>query len=248
MRRRTKLSVFARLRVFWVFIAVLLPIAAYGGYRFATWPVFEPREILVAGNVHVSSAEIRRRAAIRLDANVWFLNKHAAEQRVEALPWVRAAQIHRALPAGVRIVVIEREPVACVVSNGATYLVDADAHVIESSCPSGEMLRVAFPPLGLQHPGAVLDAALLQRMLADAATLRGAQLEPATVGLDRFRGLEARLRDGVLVRFGDDGDLGRKVGLVRPILAAYAARRRRVAIVDVRAPSTPVVELQRPKK
>lgn len=234
--------------MFWVFIAVLLPAAAYGGYRLATWPVFEPKEILIVGNAHVSAEEIRRRAAIPLDRNVWLLNKHAAELRVEALPWVRVAQIHRALPAGVRIVAIERQPVACVVSNRTDYLVDEDAHVIESSCPRGEMLRVAFPPLGLQRPGAVLDAARLQRMLADAATLRGAQLDATTVGQDRFGGLEARLREGVIVRFGDDADLGRKVALIRPILAAYGTRRPGVAVIDVRAPSTPVVELQRPKK
>jgi cell division protein FtsQ len=248
VRRRTKLSLFARLRVFWVFIAVLLPAAAYAGYRIATWPELQPKEILVAGNEHVSSAEIRRRARIPLNANVWLLNKRAAEQRIEAFPWVRAAQIHRALPARVRIVVFERQPVACVVSGSETYLVDVDAHVIESSCPRGDMLRVVFPPLGMQRPGAVLDATLLHRMVADAATLRGAQLQAATVGLDRFGGFEAQLRDGVTVRFGDDADLGRKAGLIRPILATYGARRPQVAIVDVRAPSTPVVELRRPKK
>lgn len=239
---------FARLRVFWVFIAALLPAAVYAGYRIATWSEFQPKDIAVSGNVHVSAAEINRRAAIPANANVWLLNKRAAEQRVEALPWVRDAQIHRALPARVRIVVIERQPVACVVSGRAAYLVDADAHVIESSCPNGAMLRVAFPPLAMQRPGAVLDAALLHRMVADAATLHGAQLDAATVGLDRFGGLEAHLRDGVIVRFGDDADLGRKAGLIRPILSAYGARHNQVAAVDVRAPSTPVVELRRPKK
>jgi hypothetical protein len=235
-------------RVFWVFIAVLLPAAAYGGYRLATWPAFEPKEILVAGNMHVSTSEIRRRAAIPLDANVWFLNKRAAEQRVDALPWVRATQIHRALPARVQITVIEREPVACVVSNGASYLVDVDAHVIESSCPAREMLRVTFPPLEAQRPGAVLDAAILRRMLADAATLRAAQLGATSVGLDRFGGLEAQLGAGVRVRFGDDADLARKAGLIGPILAAYGSHRDRIAAIDVRAASTPVVELRRPKK
>jgi hypothetical protein len=110
------------------------------------------------------------------------------------------------------------------------------------------MLRVAFPSLPLQRPGAVLDATLLRRMLADAATLRAAQLDVATVGLDRFGGLEARLRGSVPVRFGDDADLGRKAALIGPILAAYAGRPGGVAAIDVRAPSTPVVELRRPKK
>ncbi|MGH7660695.1 MAG: cell division protein FtsQ/DivIB [Vulcanimicrobiaceae bacterium] len=246
--RRTKPSVFRRLRVFWVFIAALLPVIAYGSYRLATWSVFEPKEIVVAGNVHVSSAEIRRRAAIPLDGNVWFVNKHAAEHRVDALPWVRTAQIHRTLPAYVRVVVVEREPAACVVSSGAAYLVDADAHVIESSCASREMLRVAFPPLGRQHPGAVLDAPFLQRLLADAETLRHAQLDAETVGRDPFGGLEAQLRSGVMVRFGDDTDLARKAALVGPILTAYGGHRGQVAAIDVRAASTPVVELRRPKK
>ncbi len=246
--RRTKPSVLRRLRVFWLFIVVVLPLCVYGGYRLATWKIFEPKSIDVTGNVHVPAAEVLRLAAIRHGENVWLLNKGAAEHRIESIPWVRVAQIHRSLPARVRIVIAERRPAACLISSGAEYLVDEGAHVIESSCPAGDLVRVAFPPVGAQRPGAVLDARLLARMLADAAILRSAQLDATVVGLGRFGGLDVRLRDGVRVRFGDDADLARKAGLVRPIESAYEGRLDEIAAIDVRAPRTPVVQLRRPKR
>jgi len=248
-RRRSKPSIATRLRVFWIFIVVVLLCAGYAGFRIATWPGFNPGAVAVLGAVHVRADEVRKRAAIAPDRNVWLINKGAAESRVATLPWVQAAQIHRALPARVAIVVIERVPAACVQSGNARSLVDANAHVIETTCAAApDAIAIRWPGLGAQRAGATLEGATLAQFLSDVSVLRDAHLAPASVDRDRFGGLEATLRGGLTVRFGDDRDLVQKAALVDPILQAYGRRTRDVAAIDLRAPATPVVEERGPHK
>jgi cell division protein FtsQ len=235
------------MRVFAFFIVLALFISGYAGFRVATWPGFDPQKFIVIGNVQVSPAEILKRAAIPKNRNIWLLGKHSAEARIETLPWIRTAEIHRALPAYVSIVVFERSPAACVRSSSQRYLVDATAHVIQTDCTAyRNLVDIDWKQLGPQQPGAVLQGDVVRRLLRDATSLRAQHLDPAVVGLDRYGGLDAILRGGLRVRFGDDSDVQRKAGLVEPILQAYGARTRDVAVIDLRAPTTPVVEERRP--
>ena len=246
VRRRAKPSLVARLRVFWIFIVLLLVAAAIGGFRVATWPGFDPKSVTVTGTSHITAADVLKRAAIPSDRNVWLLDKRAAEARVDALPWVQTTHIYRSLPANARIVVVERTPAACIQSDNGRYLVDPSGHVIETSCNDAlHATIIGWPSLAPQQAGAVVDAAQLTRFLSDVQTLRSHHVDPVYSGFDRFGGLEVTLNGGVAVRFGDDRDLAQKAALVDPILQAYGKRTRDVAVIDLRAPNTPIVEERR---
>jgi cell division protein FtsQ len=235
-----------RLRVFWIFIVILLIAAAFAGFRVATWPGFFAKSVTVFGTNHVSVADVLTRAAIPSDHSVWLIDKHAAEARVDSLAWVRTTHIHRVFPANVRITVVERTPVACIESSSGAYLVDASGAVIETSCnAASNVIAIGWPSLAPQHAGSVVDVTQLSRFLTDVGTLRAHRLEPARASFDRFGGLEVTLGGGIIVRFGDDRDLAAKAGLVDPILQAYGKRTGDVAVIDLRAPATPVVEERR---
>jgi len=249
VRRRAKPSLIARLRIFWIFIAVLLVAAGIAGFRIATWPGFDPKSVTVVGTSHVTIADVLKRAAIPSDRNAWLIDKRAAESRIDALPWVQTAHIHRSLPAKVRIVVVERTPAACVQTAFARYLVDATGHVIETSCTDApRAVVIAWPDLAPQRAGSVIDAAQLARFLSDIQTLRAYRLDPVYADFDRFGGLNVTLGGGIEVRFGDDRDLTQKAQLVDPILQAYGKRTKDVAVIDLRAPATPVVQEHSPHK
>jgi cell division protein FtsQ len=235
-----------RLRVFWIFIFILLVAAAFAGFRIATWPGFFPKSVTVSGTDHVTVADVLKRAAIPGDRNIWLIDKRAAEKRVDALAWVRTTHIHRVLPANVRIAVIERTPVACIESSSGRYLVDASGAVVETSCNAApNIVAIEWPSLAPQRAGSVVDVAQLSRFLTDVATLRAHRLEPARASFDRFGGLDVTLGSRITVRFGDDRDLAAKAGLIDPILQAYGKRIWDVAVIDLRAPATPVVEERR---
>jgi cell division protein FtsQ len=235
-----------RLRVFWIFIVLLLIAATVAGFRVATWPGFFPKSVTVFGTNHVSVADVLKRAAIPGDRNVWLIDKHAAESRVDSLAWVRATHIHRVFPTSVRITVVERTPAACIEAASARYLVDASGAVIETSCNAvPNIVAIGWPSLAPQHAGSVVDVTQLSRFLADVATLRAHRAEPVRASFDRFGGLDVTLGGGITVRFGDDRDLAAKAALVDPILQAYGKRTQDIAVIDLRAPATPVVEERR---
>lgn len=54
----------------------------------------------------------------------------ALQKRIEALPWVKRAEVSRILPGGLNISVIECEPFALLQTNGSVDLIDPDGMII----------------------------------------------------------------------------------------------------------------------
>ncbi|HEX3671013.1 MAG TPA: hypothetical protein VHT92_04830, partial [Candidatus Cybelea sp.] len=80
-RRRRKPTAVARVRPFWMPIAIctLLLLVAIGVA--ATWPGFDPKQITVTGNHRVGSDEILSRAAIAPHVTIWLQNTGAIARR-----------------------------------------------------------------------------------------------------------------------------------------------------------------------
>jgi hypothetical protein len=76
--------------------------------------------------------------------------------------------------------------------------------------------------------------------LADARAI-GAHIPVRIVRRDRFGGLEAVDSRGVILKFGADTDLPAKLALVEPIRNTVA-HGRPLRVIDLRAPTTPIVE------
>jgi cell division septal protein FtsQ len=226
----------------WLLLGALLAVAAY---QLILWPGFHLRSITVNGTAIVSAQDVVRYAALDGTQNIWLQDMHAAAARVEAIPWVLEAHVHRTLPASVVITVVERRAQACVAAADRTHFtIDANARVLEAGCarvvqPLFDMPQIRRAPA----PGAFLHTAQVTQLQRDASALE--TLEPATFvryALDGYGGLEGTMRSGVRVKFGDDDDLTAKIGLLDSILKSSAVHLRALAAVDLRAPQAPVVE------
>jgi len=242
--KRRKKSVGARLRPFgWLIvpIAIALGFAAYGA---ATWPGFFPKRIVVSGNHIVPSSLIVRRADITTHDNVWLQNLRAAASRVESIPYIKSAAIHRTPPAVVRIAVVERTPFAVVVSKGVRAVVDRDLRVLQTGT-GGSGLPVIAVRSRVPAAGAFLRDAQAQRLRDDDILLTRAGIAARALRFDRFGDLIATTRGGTELLLGDDADLAKKTPLVDPIISQVRAEGRKVAAVDLRAPHTPVVVYKR---
>ncbi|MBV9272032.1 MAG: FtsQ-type POTRA domain-containing protein, partial [Candidatus Eremiobacteraeota bacterium] len=99
--RRQQKSAGAKLRPFWILIALLVIAVAVGAFYAATWPGFYPKRISVVGNRTVASSEILARAAILRTQNLWLQSAIRAERRIETIPDVKTASVRRTLPAEV---------------------------------------------------------------------------------------------------------------------------------------------------
>jgi hypothetical protein len=87
------------------------------------------REIRVRGNVHLPRAEILSRLRLRPPVNILQLNLEEVAGRITTHPWVLSASIQRQPPSLI-VTVEERRPVA-LLSVGKTYLLSADAVILE---------------------------------------------------------------------------------------------------------------------
>lgn len=127
--------------IFAIGVIAFLGTAAAIGYRWLTHsPRFAIRDIVVTGNARVTSDEILRRGGVAVGQNVFTLSLKATEAKIVQDPYIAEAEVRRRLPDGVSIRVVERQPSALVVVNGAgPYLADAGGRVFKrASLTAGE--------------------------------------------------------------------------------------------------------------
>lgn len=238
---RRRRSPIARLRRFWMPIALGSGLVLLALGIAATWPGFDARRIVVTGNRRVPGDEILTRAGIARGVSIWFQNTGAIARRVEGIPSIAVAGVHRVPPSSIWIVVSERVPFAVVRSGTNDVVVDRDLRVLEPATVSDRLPLLVVKPGLLLTPGAYVrrrDAIELRdAYLAVAA----AQIVPLEIGFDHFGGLVVTMGDGLHVLLGTQNDLGEKLTLADAILKQVVGRQRRVAAIDLRAPAAPVL-------
>jgi cell division septal protein FtsQ len=136
--RRRKPSIGARVRPFWFFAAILLALAVWGGVWLAQSPWFRVARVGIDVPLAspVSRDEVRRAAAVAPGANVWLLNTRAIARRIEAIPYVDRASVHRGqLPKPfVELAVTVRRPTACLRAGEDEVTIDATHRVLQTGC------------------------------------------------------------------------------------------------------------------
>lgn len=207
----------------------------------ATWPGFDPQTIEVVGNRVVSRSNILARASIASNVNMWLQNTGAIAARVERIPYIARATVHRLPPTTMTIAVSERVPFALVRSGRSAAVVDRHLRVL-----SVEEKDPALPVFTLARtvalvPGAFLGEPSALALRDDYAAMVSADIRPNQLAFDRFGGLVARLPGGVRILLGDDGTLDKKLPLIEPILTQVVRKQRSVQAIDLRAPNTPVI-------
>lgn len=240
--RRRKPSTAARLRPFWILIALVAVLLVAGGVYALNWQGFHPRQIDVVGNRIVTRDEILARAGIVRDRNVWLQNPRAIAARIEAIPYIASATVRRRLPAFVTLDVSERVPYALVDNGRLRASVDHDLRVVQAGEAARGLPRLHAAANDDLTPGRFLTDPALHALRDDEDALAAAHVPADSLVHDRFGGVIAVLHDGVRVLLGDDDeDLAKKIGLIAPIRDQAATGGRRIAQIDLRAVGTPVV-------
>ena len=226
-----------RLRVL-VVVAVLV-VTAGVMYLAIESPLLDVDAVEVVGTVNLAPDVVEEVAAVPDDAALLRIDTGAIAARVEQLPWVANASVHRDLPGTVRIDVTERTPRAFVrAEDGTVVVIGADGTVLGGAptAPPGvlEVLGLRRTPTAgslLSPPGAAAALDALPDALAarvDAILLA----EPGSVSL--------RLRDGGAIRLGTLDDLAAKGDAAAAVLERLPDDAV-LDYIDVRVPSAPSV-------
>lgn len=91
---------------------------------------FPITSVSLAGQRHVSRAEIFAAAGVNDRASLLFLDVEAARARLQAIPWIAEATVRKLYPDRLQITLTEREPFALWQVDGKISIVGADGSVI----------------------------------------------------------------------------------------------------------------------
>jgi cell division protein FtsQ len=209
---------------------VLLLLAA------AMSPLLDIAEIQVVGaGSPAHEAEIRRASGLELGDPIVTFRPGSAAGKVQDLPWVASADVHRDLPGLVRITVTERIPVAWVKAGSRALVVDGTGRVL---------WRVDTPPAGLPELVGVADLAgpggvVRPVVLPAAASALGPDLGSRTAAVQLDDGtLTVQVGGGPQLRFGAPTQVAAKARVAGAVLAALEGTP--VSYIDVTVPSSPV--------
>ncbi|HYT26522.1 MAG TPA: FtsQ-type POTRA domain-containing protein [Actinomycetota bacterium] len=226
-------------------LGVAAVLLAAGVARLASSPLFSLTSVRVAGTAALTPAEVLAASRVRPGMPYLALDPGVIRRRVETLPRVARAEVHRVYPSSLRIAVVERPATAAIAAGGRWWQVAADGTVLEaaSSRPAGLPFVAHVPvPAGLR-PGTKLPA---NGPLANALSALGGlspQLARQVTGVEArsVDSLAFRLRDRSTVLYGLAEAQPAKDAAALLLLGKLARQGRKVVLVDVRNPSAPTV-------
>lgn len=186
---------------------------------------FGVKRVTVAGQVHATDASITAALGAGPDTMMLNFDTAAAKQRLEAVPWIRHAQVMRLLPSTLQVVVEERIPSAIWQNKGQTYVIDAEGVVLAPA------LREAYASLPLVvGEGAGKSAAALYDQLLPYADLKRKLVAAIRVGDRRWT---LKLASGVEIMLPDD-NIGEALASLVKLDRERELFKRDIAAVDLR--------------
>lgn len=202
-------------------------------------PLLDVDRVVVDGAAQTGGTAVADASGVDRGRPMSDVEEQAIADRVERLPWVRQARVRRDWPGTVRIMVVERAPVAAARTfAGGWGLLDVTGRVLAWAAdrPAALPEVVGIPPAGA--PATSVDAGtwgLLRVAAAVPPSLLPRVAAIAPVG----REVELLLAPGGTARLGPADGAPEKIGVVEAIVGRVDPAA--VATIDARFPSTAVL-------
>jgi cell division protein FtsQ len=228
----------------------------------AHFVVPDSESIQIAGNSHLTGAQLLSVFGEDVDRNIFTIPLGARRAELESLPWVEHATVMRLLPNRVRVAIVERTPVAFVRQGARIGLVDVHGMLFDLPGPDMEEAsggrgaaagaHYSFPVLtgiSTEDPLSV-RAARMKIYLGFVAALdasgEGISHKLSEVDLSNPEDVKAIIPDrgtDLLVHFGEEKFLER-YRQYQAHLAEWRAQYPKLASVDMRYERQVVLQMQ----
>lgn len=186
---------------------------------------FGVQRVTVEGQLHATDADMTAALKAGPDTILLGFDTDAAKARLEAVPWIRHAQVMRFLPSTLQVAIEERTPYAVWQKDGQTYVVDDEGVVLARA------LRDAYPDLPLVvGEGAGKSASQLFAVLVRYPELKERMLGAIKVGDRRWT---LKLKSGVEVMLPDD-NVDEALTSLNKLEQEHGVLERDIAAVDLR--------------
>ncbi len=191
--------------------------------------------ITVDGLQVVSRADFDKALAAEAGQPLLDFDTAGARERLEALSWIRSANVMRLLPDRLHVDVVERKAYALWQSAKTFYLIDDEGVVLEPLQEAG-IARYAHLPRVVGE-GANIQASKLLAILDTVPVLKSRLLAASRVADRRWNLL---LDNGIEVRLPDT-DVARAIGDIAELDAKHRLLARKISMIDLRNPDVLVV-------
>jgi cell division protein FtsQ len=195
---------------------------------------FRVEDVEVAGRVETDPKALLTALGLKRGDPLLAFDPATARERVEALPWVASAAVERLFPDTVRIVIVERRPIALWQHNEHLSLIDSEGANL------GPVALEKAPDLPLVVGGdAPAHAAELLQLLHRYPDLAKRVQASSWIGSRRW---DLKLDNGVEVKLPESG----VADALKALADAEAASKlieRDVSQIDLRLPGKMVVRL-----
>ncbi len=196
-------------------------------------------DVKVEGAHYLDADRVCAIAGIRPGADLLAIDRERARQALLLSPRILRAQVDRQLPRGIRIRIVEREPVL-LVQHGTPWEVDS-AGVLLPPLADGAVADVPLlvgPRFDGLRPGAQIRTPEVERGLAWVAALSGSELQlqgqVSQIGVSDPRATELQLVDGTRVVTPSWPPGVRELSALRVVLADLKHRGVSAGVVDLR--------------
>jgi len=247
-RKRQKLPL--RFRLF-VAIALLI-LAGFGLYYFLSLPIFRITEVTVSGTQMLVPEEIKDLSGVPLAANLFLTSFARTRDNLRKITAIKNFHLYRIPPGTVVINVTERKPLAILVFENKSAVIDEDGYILNRNpgltlnVPNMTELPV-ISGLGTgEYDGEErIDpqaSKLIFEIITELSSLLGSRhLQLATGGSGQ---ISFSLDDILLVKVGRNEGIKHKMEVFKALLPEIAGRWDKVAYVDVRYPESPVIRFK----
>ncbi len=120
-KRKAKVVFFTLLFIMMIITLAVLSMTVF----------FNAETITVEGNTRYTAAQLLEQGGLTVGQNLFRLDKFEVMDKMEQLPYVKQVEIDRKLPNGLKITVVENQPVVWVPTNDGAALLNEEYRVLE---------------------------------------------------------------------------------------------------------------------
>jgi cell division protein FtsQ len=228
-------------------VAAIVATVVVAGFAASRSSWFHVRRIEVSGAGHLSRAEVLEIAGISRSSNALWLDEGNAERRLLSHAWVAEADVQVVLPVTVRVLVVERTPIAVASDGLRVVLLSGDGSSLAVGATAG-------PRPGTPHGLPRIELLVARSVDGTAPNPVGAARALGAMSpelRDRVKGVSVQLdgtlvltlRAGPTVRFGTPTQVAAKARAIERMLQWEAVEGERILRLSVVAPGSPAATL-----
>lgn len=216
-------------------------------------PVWRIRKLEIIGNNYVSNEKISSIAKIRMEENIFLLDKEEVSGRFADIIQIKRVSVKRKYPGTVVIDITERKPFAIAVIGDKATLIDDEGFIIAKQSLDSSIYKSDIAKLPVVRGISVRSLEEGRRIGRLDRTFMRNTIDILSRSLDTGKiQIELNNADGIVIyvddilkaKIGGAGDIEKKITALAAMFNSVKDKVQKIAYMDVSVPDSPVIKFK----